>query len=99
MIKAGNPMLSIEKLLIASTNQHKLAEFRHLLADCQCQILAPQDLLNRLPPVEETGKTLSENARLKASCWAIASGLWTLADDTGLEVDALGGEPGVRSAR
>jgi XTP/dITP diphosphohydrolase len=99
MIKAGNTMLSIEKLLIATTNQHKLAEFRHLLADCTCKILAPHDLDTQLPPVEETGETLAENARLKATCWAKASGLWTLADDTGLEVDALDGQPGVRSAR
>ncbi len=56
-------------------------------------------VLDEPPDVEETGATIEENARIKATGWCRALGLPAIADDTGLEVDALGGEPGVRSAR
>ncbi len=58
-----------------------------------------EDLPEAIPEPVEDGRTFAENAALKARYYARASGLWTLADDSGLEVDALGGEPGVRSAR
>ena len=82
-------------LLIASGNAGKVREFSHLLAALDLEI-RPQ------PPgleVDETGSTFAENARLKASAVAKATGHWALADDSGLCVDALGGAPGVHSAR
>ena len=82
-------------LIIASGNAGKVREFSHLLATLDLEI-RPQ------PPgleVDETGKTFAENARLKASAVAKATGQWALADDSGLCVDALGGAPGVHSAR
>lgn len=85
------------KLLIATGNQGKLREMRTALAPLRLDIISSKDLV--LPDVEETGSTFLENARLKAHTLARASGLVTLADDSGLEVDALDGAPGVRSAR
>lgn len=86
------------KLLIATHNPGKVREYEELLADLELEITFPQreglDL-----KVVESGETFEENARLKALAYARASGLLTLADDSGLEVDALGGAPGVRSAR
>ncbi len=82
-------------LVIASGNAGKVREFSHLLAALDLEI-RPQ------PPgleVEETGSTFAENARLKATAVAKATGHWALADDSGLCVDALGGAPGVHSAR
>jgi XTP/dITP diphosphohydrolase len=90
-------------LLLATTNAGKVAELRALLsappAPAGLALVTPRDLCRPLPDVEETGATFAENARLKATAWARASGLSALADDSGLCVDALGGEPGVRSAR
>lgn len=83
-------------LLVATHNAGKLREFRQLLAPLElvsATVLAP-DL-----QVEETGHTFAENAALKARAFALASGLIALADDSGLEVDALDGAPGVLSAR
>ena len=83
-------------LLVATHNAGKLREFSALLAPLElvsAAAVAP-DL-----KVEETGQTFAENATLKARAFARASGLIALADDSGLEVDALGGAPGVRSAR
>ncbi len=86
------------KLLIASNNPHKLKEFRQIFADLPVEVtyLAREGIT--LDPAE-TGETFAENATIKAKAFAQASGLVTLADDSGLEVDALGGEPGVYSAR
>lgn len=81
------------KLVIASNNPGKVAEFRDLLKDCGWQIVAPTDLGIELE-VAETGTTYLENALIKAEAFSHASGLAALADDSGLEVDALGGEPG-----
>ncbi|HLF77899.1 MAG TPA: RdgB/HAM1 family non-canonical purine NTP pyrophosphatase [Dehalococcoidia bacterium] len=81
------------KLLIASTNPGKTIEFRELLAGCGWEIVSPADIGLELE-VEETGTTYAENARLKAEAFCAASGLPSLADDSGLEVDALNGEPG-----
>lgn len=86
------------ELLLASNNQGKLREFRELLAGCGWQVLAPADLALVLE-VEETGDSYAANAALKAAAFAAASGRFALADDSGLEVDALGGVPGIHSAR
>ncbi|MBI4319015.1 MAG: XTP/dITP diphosphatase [Chloroflexi bacterium] len=86
------------KLLVATNNTGKLREFATLLASLDVEILSPASLGLALR-VEETGSTFADNAVLKAKSYAAASGLWTLADDSGLEVDALHGEPGTHSAR
>ena len=86
-------------LLVATTNTHKLGELRQLLADLPLDLIAPTDVWRAPPTVVEDGVTFAENARKKAVSLARASGLLTLADDSGLEVDALNGAPGVRSAR
>ena len=86
------------KLLIATHNPGKVREYKALLADLPLELTYPaQEGLDI--EVTETGGSFAENARLKAAAYARASGLLTLADDSGLEVDALGGEPGIRSAR
>src|SRR5262247_1000552 len=86
------------RLLLATNNPGKLHELVPLLSDVPLHIVTPHALGLHLD-VEETGTTYAENARLKAVAFAHASGLLTLADDSGLEVEALGGAPGVRSAR
>ena len=83
-------------LLIATNNTGKLREFRALLAPLQ--IVAPADL-NLDIEVEENGQTFLENATLKATAFSAAAGLVALADDSGLEIDALDGAPGIHSAR
>jgi XTP/dITP diphosphohydrolase len=86
------------RLLVATNNPGKLAEYRELLAGLPAELTYLPDVgLNFA--VTETGATFEENAILKARAYAAASGRLTLADDSGLEVDALNGEPGVRSAR
>ena len=85
-------------LLVATGNPGKLRELRALVAGLPLEVVGPADVGLDLE-VDETGDTLEANARLKAVACAAASGLPALADDSGLEVDALGGEPGVRSAR
>ncbi len=85
-------------LLLATTNHHKLAEYRTILADIPFRLLSLHDIQLEVD-VEETGTTFAENAELKARVYAQASGLLSLADDSGLEIDALGGAPGVYSAR
>src|SRR4030042_1286486 len=87
----------MRKILVASTNPGKLRELREMLGgDIEWVGLA--DFPN-MPVIEEDGSTFAENARKKAIGYAKATGLWTLADDSGLVVDALGGQPGVESAR
>lgn len=84
-----------KRLVLASTNAGKVREFQALLGDLGVEIgPMPAEL-----EVEETGSTFAENARLKASTVARATQCWALADDSGLEVMALGGAPGVYSAR
>ena len=85
-------------ILIATGNAGKAKEFREMLGS---DGIAWRDLSNfrQLIPVEETGVTFQENARLKAAGYATQARMWALADDSGLEVDALGGNPGVYSAR
>ncbi len=86
------------KLLIATTNRGKLEEIRALLAGMKVQLVLPADIGLNLE-VAEDGRTYAENAEKKAVAFAEASGLTSLADDSGLEVDALGGAPGLYSAR
>lgn len=86
------------RLLIATHNRGKLSEYQALFADLPLELVTLDDVGIR-DEVEETGATLAENARLKALAYARASGLLTLADDSGLEVDALDGAPGVYSKR
>ena len=86
------------KLLIATTNAGKKKEFVSLLASSNLQLIFPDELGIKMD-VEETGNTYAENAILKAEALCKLSGLVTLADDTGLEVAALGGRPGLYSAR
>lgn len=86
------------KLLLATNNHGKLKEFLHIYQDLPLELLIPSQL-NLVLDVEESGRTYTENATLKAIAFAEASGLLTLADDSGLEVDALGGQPGIHSAR
>lgn len=86
------------RLLIATSNPGKAAEFRRLLAGCGWEIVTPAELDLEIE-VEETGQAYAQNATIKAVEYARASGLMSLADDSGLEVDALGGRPGPRSAR
>src|SRR5262245_1627433 len=89
-------------LLIATSNKGKVAEIASLLKELEglnCRVIGLQDLPQVPPPVEETGTTFAENALIKADYYHAASGLLTLADDSGLEVGALDGRPGVYSAR
>lgn len=88
----------MRKLLIATGNRHKWEEFRALLQGLPAELLSLGDV-GIADEVEETGATFAENARLKAESYAGQSGLLTLADDSGLEIAALGGRPGVLSAR
>ena len=86
------------RLLLATNNKGKLAEMLSLLEDLNLDIVTPESSGVDLK-VTEDGSTYEENASLKAVGFAQKSGLVTLADDSGLEVDALGGSPGIRSAR
>lgn len=88
----------MRRLVIATTNRHKLAELETILRDVPFQLYSLQDVGVGLD-VEETGQTFAENASIKALAYARATGLLCLADDSGLEIDALGGAPGVYSAR
>ena len=88
----------MKKLLIATTNPGKLAELQEFLADLPLTLVDLKDV-GITVNVEETGKTFEENALLKATYYAKTSGLPTIADDGGFEIDALHGEPGVKSHR
>jgi XTP/dITP diphosphohydrolase len=88
-----------ERLLIGSGNPGKQREYRELLAGLDLDLVVPDDLDPGPPEPEENGKTFAENAAHKARVYAAASGLRTVADDSGLEVDALRGAPGLRSRR
>jgi XTP/dITP diphosphohydrolase len=86
------------QLLLATTNPGKLAEIRPLLQDLPLALITLADLPPIAPP-EETGGTFADNARLKARYYASCTGRLTVAEDSGLEIDALDGAPGVESAR
>jgi len=87
-----------KKILLATNNTGKLAELRAMLSELPVDICGLGDFPG-VVEVEETGSTFAENARLKAIGYALQTGVPALADDSGLEVDALGGRPGVLSAR
>src|SRR5437764_14658332 len=86
------------RLLLATTSPGKLREWQNLLVDLPVHLLSLGDVGIDFD-VEETGSTYAQNALLKASAYGEASGLLTLAEDSGLSVAAMGGGPGVRSAR
>lgn len=86
------------RIIVATRNYGKLAEIERMLDDMDLHISSLLDF-PVISDVVEDGKTFLENAQKKARCASKASGLWTLADDSGLVVDALGGAPGVMSAR
>lgn len=88
----------MERLLIATHNRGKLEEYRILLSDLDLDVVNLDEAGVDFD-VDETGETFAENAVLKARTYAQTTGMWTWADDSGLEVDALGGRPGVYSAR
>lgn len=85
-------------LLIATTNPGKVRELSELFSGLAVRLRSLSDFPN-LPEVEETGATFEENAIIKVGTYSKLTGSWTLADDSGLEVEALGGAPGVYSAR
>ena len=91
-------MTTPQSLLVATQNKGKLEELRQLLEDLPLALYGLSDFPN-VETVPETGESFIENASLKAGGYAAQTGLLTLADDSGLEVDALGGAPGIRSAR
>ena len=91
-------METVRRILVATRNAGKAREYRDLLANLPLEVTW-LDAEGIALEVAETGATFAENAVLKATSYAQESGLWTWADDSGLEVDALGGAPGVHSAR
>lgn len=88
----------MKKLLIATTNPGKLAEIKRFLGGLSIELVGLKDI-GITDVVEETGSTFEENAILKAKYYCQKSGLSTLADDGGFEIDVLGGQPGVKSHR
>jgi len=92
----ANPAHS--ELLIATLNTGKIRELKNLLSTLPLYLRQLSEF-PQITEVEETGKTFAENAELKARLYSRQTGLWSLADDSGLEVDALNGAPGVLSAR
>ncbi len=86
------------KVVLASKNRHKLEEIQQILSKYEIELVLQSELGVDVD-VEETGKTFEENSLLKAQAVVRATGLPALADDSGLSVDALGGEPGIYSAR
>ncbi|MCG3159936.1 MAG: dITP/XTP pyrophosphatase [Acidobacteria bacterium] len=93
------PHSAFRNLLIATSNKGKVIEIAALLEGLNCHVIGLEDLDQIPPPVEETGTTFVANALIKADYYHAATALLTLADDSGLEVDALDGRPGVYSAR
>ncbi len=88
----------MRRLLIATHNRDKMREFREIFAHLPVELLSLDDARVEFE-ADETGSTFEENAILKARAYCASTGLLTLADDSGLEIDALGGEPGVMSSR
>ncbi len=86
-------------IVLATSNHGKLLELRALLADLPVQLRSAAEVLGEQPSIVEDGATFEANALIKARAIARATGLLALADDSGLEVDALDGRPGVRAAR
>jgi len=92
-------MQELLTIVLATSNHGKLVELRALLADLPVQLRSAAELLGEQPTIVEDGATFEANALIKARAIARATRTIALADDSGLEVDALGGRPGVRSAR
>ena len=88
----------MKRVLVATHNPGKVREFAEALESTGLEVMG-LDILGDVPDVEETGETFEANARLKAEAYSSLTELPVLADDSGIEVDALGGDPGVRSAR
>ena len=88
----------VGKLLVATTNRGKIREIQGILAGVPFELVTLAGWPNLEPP-EETGRTFEQNARAKAVYYADATGQLTVAEDSGLEIDALGGQPGIESAR
>jgi XTP/dITP diphosphohydrolase len=89
----------MRELLIATTNPGKIREIRPILEGTPFRLVTLAEVGRSIPEPEETGATFAENARLKADYYAAATGLRTVAEDSGLAIDALGGRPGILSAR
>ena len=89
----------MNKILFASNNQGKIKEVKEIFSSPNIQIVSPNQVFDKTIEVEETGSTFEENAFIKAKAMGDKSGLLTIADDSGLQVDALSGEPGIYSAR
>ncbi len=87
------------RILVGSKNPKKAREMTAILGDLGVEVVTVDEIAPDLPSPEETGSTFEENAALKALYFATATGMVTIADDSGLEVDALGGAPGVYSSR
>ena len=87
------------KILAATNNKHKIEEFRNILKDTEVQIISQEELGKQLPDIPEDGDTFEENAKIKALGFAKFAGLTVIADDSGLEIRALAGAPGIYSAR
>ncbi len=92
-------MSSVDKIFLASNNKKKMAEMQRILEPMGIKVVNAQMMGIELPEVEETGETFEENALLKAAAGMQVTGMPAVADDSGLVVDALGGAPGVYSAR
>ncbi|MCX6552843.1 MAG: RdgB/HAM1 family non-canonical purine NTP pyrophosphatase [Acidobacteria bacterium] len=86
------------RLLVATTNRNKLREIRGIMADLAIELVG-LDAYPAIAEPDETGSTFAENARLKAVYYSTRTGVPAVAEDSGLEIDGLGGEPGVHSAR
>jgi len=89
----------MKRIVVASANKGKLKEIWEILSDMSVELVSMGDLWNPVPDIEENGTTFFDNAFIKATWVYKKSGMWSLADDSGLEVDFLNGEPGVFSAR
>jgi XTP/dITP diphosphohydrolase len=87
------------EIVVATGNEHKIREIRQMCADMSVRFQSLRDVWGKAPDIAETGASFAENALIKARWVHDQLGGWALADDSGLEVDALGGAPGVRSAR
>ncbi|HYQ29419.1 MAG TPA: RdgB/HAM1 family non-canonical purine NTP pyrophosphatase [Polyangiaceae bacterium] len=92
-------MQELLTIVLSTSNHGKLLELRALLSDLPVQLRSAAEILGESPSIVEDGATFEENALIKARAIARATRMLSLADDSGLEVDALGGRPGVRSAR
>ncbi len=90
---------ALKKVIVATSNRGKLLEIQQILRSVPLELIPMNEYCNSQVEIEETGSTFEENALIKAQWVYDKSGLWALADDSGLEVDALGGRPGIMSAR